>query len=90
MAKYPHQFNNGEDLNLSSKCKAGDPDMQEYPLKQGTYYNGGNQNKKQGPDRVVYLHKQGETDPVENLPQATFCGVMTHTGASDNDFVLCS
>jgi len=90
-AKYPHSFGNTEDIALSSRCKQGDHDMYEYPPKTGTYYNGGNQNKNQGPDRVVFLHGEGETDSVEGHWESIFCGVMTHTGANpSNNFILCA
>ena len=48
-----------------------------------TTINGGN-------ERVVYVREAGETDD-DGHPKGTFCGVMTHTGASDSaSFVLCT
>lgn len=39
-------------------------------------------------DRIVY--KITSNDPVTGFPDNfAFCGVMTHIGAPDNDFVIC-
>ncbi|KAJ3792997.1 guanyl-specific ribonuclease C2 [Lentinula aff. detonsa] len=46
----------------------------EYPiLKGGTAYSGGDP----GADRIVFN------------PSGTYCAVITHTGASDDDFLAC-
>lgn len=92
--RFPHAFtanNNGNSLNFLPGCPDGDDDRQEYPLVANGPYNGGiSNNNKWGNDRVVYMFEEGEEDD-DGHPKGTFCGVMTHSGASDStSFVLCT
>lgn len=92
--RFPHAFtsnSNGQSLPFLPGCPDGDDDRDEYPLIANGPYNGGiSNNNKWGKDRVVYVYEAGETDD-DGHPMATFCGVMTHTGASDSSsFVLCT
>ncbi|KAJ3723835.1 Ribonuclease/ribotoxin [Lentinula raphanica] len=91
---YPHIYHDYEDLDMYcsgstwyevrvyiSKSKS-DKELSaltwmcpsQYPiLKGGTAYSGGDP----GADRVVFN------------PSGTYCAVITHTGASDDDFLAC-
>lgn len=93
--RFPHAFtanSNGQSLNFLPGCPDGDDSRHEYPLVANGPYNGGiSNNNKWGNERVVYMHEPGEVDEVENHYKGTFCGVMTHSGASDSSsFVLCT
>ncbi|KAL9073129.1 MAG: hypothetical protein Q9161_003183 [Pseudevernia consocians] len=92
--RFPHAFTsnpNGQSLSFLPNCPDDDDDRQEYPLIANGPYNGGiSNNNKWGNDRVVYVFEEGEIDN-DGHPLATFCGVMTHSGASDSSsFVLCT
>ena len=91
--RFPHAFTqnkNGVSLGFLPGCPDNDDIRAEYPLVTSGPYNGGLNNNKWGQDRVVYTHEQGEVDE-DGHPKATFCGVMTHTGASETGaFVLCT
>ena len=60
---------------------------QEYPLQNGQYYNGGQNDTKQGEERVVYYYT-GEVD-FEGHPEAHYCGIVTHVGAPTGGYVAC-
>ncbi|KAJ3735273.1 Ribonuclease/ribotoxin [Lentinula guzmanii] len=58
----------------TSTCTVPGSTWYEYPiLKGGTAYSGGDP----GADRIVFN------------PSGTYCAVITHTGASDDDFLAC-
>lgn len=91
--RFPHAFQmnkNGQSLNFLPGCPDNDDARAEYPLVANGPYNGGLNNNKWGNDRVVYVHEPGEVDE-DGHDKGTFCGVMTHTGASESGaFVLCT
>ncbi|KAK7973261.1 hypothetical protein PG988_007395 [Apiospora saccharicola] len=87
--KYPHTFNNDEDIKFSEQCKG--KDLDEFPiLKDHNVFTGAEKNPDVAPgtDRVVVAvsnrDKKGNVD-------VTYCGMMTHEGAPvRNGFVACS
>jgi hypothetical protein len=65
--------------------------MKEYPIiAGGTYYNGGKNNGNTGDHRIVYLHNTADYSGVESNPISTFCGLVTHEGASGGQFLACT
>lgn len=89
--RFPHSFeiNGAGPLAFPSHCPDKDSDRKEYPLVANGPYNGGLSNTNWGQARVVYMHEAGEVD-FRGHDVATFCGVMTHDGAPQGSFVLCS
>ncbi|KAE9569842.1 Guanyl-specific ribonuclease F1 [Colletotrichum fructicola] len=88
---YPHSFPNndskGVKLNFPKDCPADDS-RYEFPLKNGSPYNGGQNNVKQGDERVVFYFKDGDTS-YDGNPQVYYCGIMTHKGAATGGFLMC-
>ncbi|KAF9787329.1 ribonuclease T1 [Thelephora terrestris] len=73
--KYPHRFNNRENLSSSvAGCTAGT--LEEFPILSGKLFNGSPDYP--GPDRVIFSSS------------AASCGCITHSGASGNGFNLCT
>ncbi|CBX97068.1 hypothetical protein IAQ61_007990 [Plenodomus lingam] len=90
--KYPHAINNddskGHRLVFLPNCPA-DLNRMEYPLKKGTPYDGGKNNKGQGDERVVYYYQKGKRGNGGH-PKVTYCGLITHKGAkAKGGFVNC-
>ncbi|KAF4166375.1 hypothetical protein CNMCM6936_006575 [Aspergillus lentulus] len=87
-AEYPHEFRNtSENLNFPD-CAGVPAPYQEFPiLANGRIFRSvGNDDPLT--DRIVY--KITSHSPVTGFPDNfAFCGVMTHLGASENQFVLC-
>lgn len=54
----------------------------------GSPYDGGKNNVKQGDERVVFYYEDGEIS-YEGNPRVYFCGIMTHKGAPSGGFLLC-
>jgi len=80
---YPKKFGNNKKLKFDSKCDR--KTLYEFPiLKGGNIFGGG----PPGPDRVVfYIYTDNpDTNPTKD---GMYCGVMTHDGAENNDFLLC-
>lgn len=71
---YPHGFHNSPENFSFPWCSGGN--YVEFPLKTLPAYTPGN---APGADRVIYQTGSAKT----------FCGCITHTGASGNGFVLC-
>lgn len=83
--KYPHQYNNRENIKFSAKCKG--KTLQEFPILESHKVYIGTE-ATPGPDRVVVTvskrDKKGNVD-------VTYCGLMTHEGAKNkNGFVACT
>jgi len=79
----PHKFGNNKKLKFSDHCKG--KTLYEFPLLHGdNIYKGGDP----GADRVVFfVHVK---DPFKDgTKAATYCGVMTHTGAPKGEFHIC-
>ncbi|PWN48448.1 ribonuclease-domain-containing protein [Violaceomyces palustris] len=70
---YPHTYNDYEGFDFSDYCS--DTAWKEYPLSTAS---GGYTGGSPGADRVIYGTSSGK-----------FCGAITHTGASGNNFVQC-
>ncbi|KAH8658168.1 hypothetical protein BX600DRAFT_439339 [Xylariales sp. PMI_506] len=89
--KYPHAFDKndskGNTLTFPAECPA-DKNRQEFPLMNGSPYDGGKNNVKQGDERVVYYYEEGEIDDNGNA-KAYYCGIMTHVGAPTGGFIMC-
>jgi hypothetical protein len=89
--KYPHPFDKddskGVKLTFPKECPADDS-RYEYPLMNGSPYDGGKNNVKQGEERVVFYYEDGEIS-YDGNPQVYYCGIMTHTGAQPGGFLLC-
>ncbi|KDN71933.1 putative guanyl-specific ribonuclease F1 [Colletotrichum sublineola] len=89
--QYPHPFPNddskGNTLKFPKECPADDS-RYEFPLMNGSPYDGGKNNVKQGDERVVYYYEDGETSADGN-PQVYYCGIMTHKGAPSGGFLMC-
>ncbi|KAI1077654.1 hypothetical protein F5B20DRAFT_592692 [Whalleya microplaca] len=90
--KYPHTFDHdsskGNTLKFPKECPENDDARKEYPLQVNGRYDGGKNNVKQGDERVVYFHKDDETD-IEGHALVYYCGIMTHVGAPAGGFKLC-
>ncbi|KAK0205382.1 guanyl-specific ribonuclease C2 [Desarmillaria ectypa] len=83
---YPHKFNNYEGLNLwcsgesayNEVCERAipkrDTDVGQFPILKSGLYSG----SSPGADRVVFSDN------------GIYCAVVTHTGASGNNFVSCN
>ena len=87
MGEYPHTFGNRENFDFNDGCPA-DGNLYEYPLKKGTRYDGGPNNKKAGKERVVYYYNPSGNSGAPN-PIVVFCGIMTHEGQPKGRFRLC-
>ncbi|KAF7444315.1 guanyl-specific ribonuclease f1 [Pyrenophora tritici-repentis] len=89
---YPHSFTNddskGNKLTFPKDCPANDDSRYEFPLKNGSPYDGGKNNVKQGDERVVFYYEDGEIS-YDGNPQVYYCGIMTHKGAPSGGFLLC-
>ncbi|CAE7088736.1 unnamed protein product [Rhizoctonia solani] len=71
---YPHVFNNREGFTFQSGCRAP---YYEFPLFRSQVYTGGDPSY----NRVVIGSVSGSS--------AAFCDVITHYGASGNNFLQC-
>ncbi|KAG9121322.1 hypothetical protein FRC07_002749 [Ceratobasidium sp. 392] len=71
---YPHVFNNREGFTFNSGCRAP---YYEFPLFRGSVYTGGDPSY----NRVIIGSVSGSN--------AAFCDVVTHYGASGNNFLQC-
>ncbi|KAJ0352268.1 hypothetical protein COL154_012598 [Colletotrichum chrysophilum] len=89
--QYPHPFPNddskGVKLNFPKDCPADDS-RYEFPLMNGSPYDGGKNNVKQGDERVVFYYEDGEIS-YDGNPQVYYCGIMTHKGAATGGFLMC-
>jgi hypothetical protein len=90
--QYPHSFPNddskGVKLTFPKDCPANDDSRYEFPLMNGSPYDGGKNNVKQGDERVVFYYEDGEIS-YDGNPQVYYCGIMTHKGAAPGGFLLC-
>ncbi|KAL1954197.1 hypothetical protein VTO42DRAFT_1553 [Malbranchea cinnamomea] len=78
---YPHRYNYKDPhVKLSKSCKKGD-ELYEFPIESHGVWRGGS--VRHIPDRIVLKGKLGKKD-------ATYCGLITHTGATGNGFKSCS
>ncbi|CAE6444604.1 hypothetical protein ACGC1H_005819 [Rhizoctonia solani] len=71
---YPHVFNNREGFTFNSGCRAP---FYEFPLFRSQVYTGGDPSY----NRVIVGSVSGSN--------AAFCDVITHYGASGNNFLQC-
>ncbi|KAF8600962.1 Ribonuclease/ribotoxin, partial [Ceratobasidium sp. AG-I] len=71
---YPHVFNNREGFTFNSGCKSP---YYEFPLFRSSVYTGGDPSY----NRVIIGSVSGSN--------AAFCDVVTHYGASGNNFLQC-
>ncbi|CAE6511716.1 unnamed protein product [Rhizoctonia solani] len=71
---YPHVFNNREGFTFQSGCRSP---YYEFPLFRSSVYTGGDPSY----NRVVIGSVSGSN--------AAFCDVITHYGASGNNFLQC-
>lgn len=86
--KYPHQYNNRENVQFAAVCKG--KTLEEFPILSNHKVFTGSENNPAvapGADRVVVTvskrDKKGNVD-------VTYCGMMTHEGAPvRNGFVAC-
>ncbi|GFF68823.1 hypothetical protein IFM61392_07923 [Aspergillus lentulus] len=87
-AEYPHEFRNTpENLNFPD-CAGVPAPYQEFPILANGRIFGSVGNDDPLTDRIVY--KITIHSPVTGFPDNfAFCGVMTHLGATQNQFVLC-
>lgn len=89
--QYPHPFPNddykGVKLNFPKDCPADDS-RYEFPLMNGSPYDGGKNNVKQGDERVVFYYEDGEIS-YDGNPQVYYCGIMTHKGAATGGLLMC-
>lgn len=85
---YPHQYNDYEGFTFSN-CQSP---YYEFPLVQDGPYDGG----APGADRVIvdctfFLSNLLSPLLIHDLvANGDYCGAITHTGASGDDFVACS
>lgn len=72
--KYPHQYNNNEQLKFNDNCDG--KKLQEFPIFPNKIYDDGSPEA----DRIVVAAEQKMDKKGDVKWEITYCGLMTHEG----------